>query len=77
MKMLASKRMQMSELKESRGPPRNRYWPQGDIRAQREKQLKIRVVDKKAVEMIAGLMPMTISNKGPSPSPFKTEKEFF
>lgn len=69
MKMLARKRILRSENNDRRGPPRNRYWPRGDIRAQREKQVKINAVDKKAVEMIAGLIRMTVSNRGPSPSP--------
>ena len=47
------------------------YCPLGDIRAQREKQVKIRAVDKKAVEMMAGLMRMTVSSRGPNPSPEK------
>ena len=69
MKIFAKNRMLSSEKIESSGAPRNKYCPRGDNRAQREKQVKIKAVDKKAVEMIAGLIRMTVSNKGPSPRP--------
>ena len=56
MKILAKKRMLSNENIESNGAPRNKYWPRGDSRAQREKQVKRTAVDKKAVEMMAGLI---------------------
>lgn len=69
MKIFAKKRMLSNENIESSGAPRNKYWPRGDSRAQREKQVKSTAVDKKAVEMMAGLIRITVSNRGPSPRP--------
>ena len=69
MKIFAKKRMLSKENIESNGAPRNKYWPRGDSRAQREKQVKSTAVDKKAVEIIVGLIRITVSSSGPSPRP--------
>lgn len=68
--MLAKNRMLNSEKTESKGAPRNKNCPRGDRRAHSEKQVKSSAVDKKAVEIMAGLIRMTVSSKGPSPSPY-------
>lgn len=69
MKIFAKKRMLNNENIESNGAPKNKYCPRGDSKAQREKQVKRTAVDKKAVEMIAGFMRITVSSRGPSPKP--------
>lgn len=72
--MLAKKRTVSSEKIERRGAPSKRYCPLGESKEQREKHVKIKEVDKKAVEIIDGLMRITVSNNGPSPKPMQKYK---
>lgn len=69
MKIFAKNNMLSREKTESNGAPRNKYCPRGERRAQSEKQVKSNAVDRKAVDIIAGLIRMTVSSRGPSPSP--------
>jgi len=69
MKRLARNNMLNIENIDSRGPPRNKNWPRGDSSEHREKHVKIKEVDKKDVGMMAGLIEMTRSSRGPKPRP--------
>jgi hypothetical protein len=61
--------MLRNENKDKRGAPKNKYWPRGEIRAHKEKQVKINAVAKNAVGIMDGLIRMTVSRSGPNPSP--------
>ena len=61
--------MLRNENKESSGAPKNKYCPRGEIRAHKEKQVKINAVAKNAVGIIDGLIRITVSKSGPNPSP--------
>lgn len=74
MKILAKKRTVSKVNVERSGAPSRMYCPLGDKRAQREKQVKIKDVDKKAVAIIDGLIRMTMSNRGPNPKPMEQKK---
>lgn len=68
-KAKARRRIPRSNINEIMIPLRNANRPRGHIRTQRVKQVNIRAAEKKAVEMITGLMCMTLSKRGPSPNP--------
>ena len=73
-KMLARNSILRNEKRERRGAPKNQYWPLGDNRAHREKQVKIKEVAKNAVGIMDGLIRMTVSNSGPNPRPVHTQQ---
>ena len=67
--MLAKASRLIRDMADRSGAPRNRYWPRGETIEQREKQMKIKKVEKKAIGMIDGLTIITRSIRGPNPSP--------
>lgn len=74
MKIFAKNRMLNNENVESNGAPRNRYCPRGESKAQSEKHVKIKAVAKKAVEIMAGFIRITVSSRGPRPRPNTNER---
>merc|ERR550517_62565 len=62
------------ENRDRSGAPSIRYWPRGESKEQSEKQANIKEVDRKAVGMIAGLIRMTVSKRGPRPKPVQNAK---
>jgi len=74
MKMLAIKSRLRIENRDNSGAPNIRYCPRGESREQIEKQVNIRLVDRKAVGIIDGFIRMTVSKRGPRPKPVQNAK---